>query len=185
MEYTIIKVTCTTTGMSYITHQKYPGFLGSGTKIKKAIEEHGKENFTVEVLEENIYDIDEANAAIGKYIKQYQSWWPTGYNSRQIGLIPQMSPLTRAKISKANKGRRSPRKGAVVSLETRIKQSLAKQGKKLKRKPVEFIDNQTGNVLVFDGVQAAADYFKVTQGYISHCKRDKTRMIQGRFTAHP
>lgn len=189
MEYQIFKSTCLATGLSYIGQQNAYAdnskYFGGGSKLKQAIAEHGLQTFTKEIIAEDITDIDDLNSLLASYISEYNTLWPHGYNSMSKGNIRELSLEARQRISRANKGRRSPRKGVIVSEETRRKQSLARQGRKLKRNPVEILDTVTGEVMVFDGVQAAANYFGVTQGYISLCKKDKTKVIKGRFTTHP
>jgi hypothetical protein len=55
------------------------GYLGSGRLIAKAIKKHGKENFKKEILE-NFPTKDQSFNAQEKYIKEYNTLNPKGYN---------------------------------------------------------------------------------------------------------
>lgn len=63
------------------TNGKRKNYLGSGTKLKKAINKYGFKNFKVEILENNIENIDELNRLEKYYINLYDSTNPEiGYN---------------------------------------------------------------------------------------------------------
>ena len=86
-----------------------------------AIKKYGWDNFTHEMLVENITE-DEANTLEVFYIKEYQAFGPNGYNLTSGGNACVMSDETKSKISIAAMGRSH-------SDETKAKLSAANTGK--------------------------------------------------------
>jgi group I intron endonuclease len=76
--------------------------------FSKAIEKYGWENFTHEILKENL-TIDEANHWEEFYICDLNTLSPNGYNIAFGGNNKTMSEQTRKKLSEALKGRKLPK----------------------------------------------------------------------------
>ena len=96
--------------------------------IDGAIKKYGLENFKVEVIEE--CPVENLNEREKYWIEFYDCKAPKGYNLTDGGDgILNCSQSTRAKLSKAGKGRPSPLKGRTLSKETRDKLSASKSGK--------------------------------------------------------
>jgi group I intron endonuclease len=91
--------------------------------FNNAIKKHGFENFTREILKENL-TVDEANHWEELYIKEHRTLSPNGYNLATGGSNSIPSEETRAKLSAAQK-RRPP-----MSEETKMKIMAAKIGVK-------------------------------------------------------
>jgi group I intron endonuclease len=106
--------------------------------LANAIKIYGWDNFTHEILHDNL-TLDQANKLEELCILEHNTLAPNGYNLRTGGLNSKPSAETKAKISKANKGKvfsESHRKKIgisnskrIISKETREKMSLAKKGK--------------------------------------------------------
>ena len=54
-------------------------YFGSGVLIKKALKKYGNKNFSREILEE-CETIEEARSLEEKYIREYDTLYPNGYN---------------------------------------------------------------------------------------------------------
>jgi group I intron endonuclease len=82
-------------------------YLGSGVGIKNAIKIYGKENFKREILE-FFCTKQESFYAQEKYINEYKTLSPNGYNNSKKGgyvNIKEFSQETRNKIGLKNKGK--------------------------------------------------------------------------------
>lgn len=102
---------CTTniiSGKKYIGYHSSTnlndGYFGSGTALKDAIKRYGKENFKREILEflsenENHLDIEE------KYIRDYKTITPEGYNISPRGGLGLITPEIRDKIGNGHRGK--------------------------------------------------------------------------------
>lgn len=130
-----------------ITGKKYVGdhstndiekdkYLGSGTLVKKKIKEYGRENFKKEILE--FFETkSEAYFAQEKYIIEYDSLVPTGYNINKKGGYNVMGIYTgktfseehKKNISNARKGKPHPHKGHIITEEIKEKIRLGNLGK--------------------------------------------------------
>ena len=133
----VYKITNTINGKAYIgfsvnepEKRRIKDHLsGRGNELlAKAVKKYGRDAFTYEVLEANVFDefLPELEVA---YIAKHNTVVPHGYNltyGGEGGGIP--SEETRRKLSKASKGRKLPPRSA----EHRRKISEAKKGKKLK-----------------------------------------------------
>jgi group I intron endonuclease len=136
-------------GKKYIGLDSYnrPWYLGSGTVLKKAIVKYGKSNFKKEILEK-CSTIEELRERELYWINKFQAHTNPEFYNRTATLTPtehrRGKPLSeehKAKISKANKGRKLPPvseesnkkrsqslKGHTTSEETRKKISEAQKG---------------------------------------------------------
>lgn len=85
----------------------------------RAIKKYGWENFTHDILQDNL-SLEDANKLEQDYIIKYNTIYPHGYNIRSGGLNQTIHPLTREKISKANKGKKKP---MVAKFQTGRRQS--------------------------------------------------------------
>jgi len=112
-------------------------YFGSGKYISKSINKHGKKNFTRKILEECM---PENNLLLEeKYIKEYNTLIPNGYNISPTGGHGKQGKLneeTKKKISESLKGKNhpnwnkpSPMSGKKHSPETLRKMSENRKGK--------------------------------------------------------
>ncbi len=74
------------------------------TLIALAIHKYGKENFSIQPLAENIKTLEELNELETRYIKEFGTLSPRGYNIEAGGRSP-TSEETKKKLSDALKGR--------------------------------------------------------------------------------
>jgi len=139
------------TGQQYIgkhsTTNKSSNYLGSGTRLKNAIQKYGKENFSKEIVsvhqtEEEAYlaediMIDELNAIDSdKFYNIVKGGRGGGYD-RKIGPRPENkirrgwnhTDEAKQKISEAHKGRENWHKGRQKSDETKKKMSKSQKGR--------------------------------------------------------
>lgn len=144
--YTIYKHTNTINGKSYIglTCQKVTNRWKNGFGYSKetqpvfykAIQKYGWENFTHEILENNILTLEQANQREQYWIAYYHTWvydpYCNGYNTTQGGdgnLGHKVSDESRLQMSKSHQGQQSWAKGKTFSEEHRRRLSEAKRGK--------------------------------------------------------
>lgn len=106
-------------------HQK----TGGSPAFHKAIKKHGAENFTHEILHENL-TLDEANHWEEFYIREHKTLSPNGYNLTSGGSNPFVSDETKRKMAEFQTGRK-------MSDETKAKISAAHMGKKHSPERVE------------------------------------------------
>ena len=129
----VYKITNTVNNKSYIgisIHEPEKDRIqkhlsGHGNRIiANAVKKYGRDAFTYEVLEENVFDefLPELEVA---YIANYNTVAPNGYNLTSGGEVAKtLSAETRRKIGEAGKGRNH-------SIEARRKMSKARKGKTL------------------------------------------------------
>lgn len=92
----------------------------SGTDLHKDIQQYGKDNFEIEVLEE--CKVEDLNKRERFYIEKYESFGEKGYNLNTGGNSnPNFTEERKQNISKACKGRVSPNKGKPMSEAQRQK----------------------------------------------------------------
>lgn len=128
----IYMTTNTVNNMKYIGQRRYrdnksateDGYLGSGTLLRKAIDEFGKDNFTKTVLEE-CETREELNAAEIRYIAQYNAVYSKEFYNLAAGGEGQIdpSPELREKL-------RIAATGVKDSEETKRKKSEAHKGER-------------------------------------------------------
>ena len=109
------------------TNNLNDGYLGSGSIIKNAIKKYGTKNFKKEILE-NFKTKQKAFDAQEKYINEYNTLSPNGYNISSKGghqSKGSVSKKTRIKISLGNKGKIGSNKGKKYSKETKEKMSIS------------------------------------------------------------
>lgn len=138
----VYKITNTVNDKSYIGISIYEPeagrindhLSGRGNRvIANAVKKYGKDAFTYEILEENIFDEFLPDLEVA-YIAKHNTIVPHGYNLTSGGEIAKIiSAETRRKISEANKGKskgeKNPFFGKVHSKETRKKISASRKGK--------------------------------------------------------
>ena len=108
------------------------GYLGSGILIKKAIKKYGRENFKREILE-FFSSKQEAFDAQEKYIKEYNTLQPNGYNISKKGghqSKEALSEETKEKIRKSVSGENNFWFGKKHTSETILKCRNSKLGYK-------------------------------------------------------
>jgi len=132
---------------SHATNNLNDDYIGSGRVFLKAIQKYGKQNFQRKILQE-CDNILEARKLEADYIIKYNTLVPNGYNVSDAGgwgyLGSSHGPLTRQRISEANKGKKR-------SNETKRKLSDASKkrigdkhpfwGKRHKKETLEKISN--------------------------------------------
>lgn len=106
--------------------------------IANALRKYGKENFTIEIVT-ICYSLEELNAQEEKYIKEFNTLAPNGYNLTTGGESRILTEESRKKISIANKGRshsedfremrRQLQSGKIRSEVTKNKMSKSSLGK--------------------------------------------------------
>ena len=152
----VYKITNTVNGKAYIgisIHEPTQGRIrehlsGRGNRIiARAVKKYGKEVFTYEILEANVFDEFLPDLEVA-YIANFNTVRPHGYNLTSGGDHAIPSEETRRKISEAQKnrtfseqhrrknseaksGKNNPNFGKPRSAETRRKISEAQKGKKL------------------------------------------------------
>ena len=110
------------------TNNLEDGYLGSGTILSYAFKKYGKNNFKCKILEQ--FDTKEmAFNAQEKYIKEYNTLVPNGYNISPKGghgVSGCFSKETLKKLSDANKGKNV---GKIRTAEQKLVLSLLKKNK--------------------------------------------------------
>ena len=95
-------------GKQYIgdhsTNDLNDGYLGSGSYLQKAKLKYGKENFKKEILEFFETKQDAFNAQ-EKYINEYNTLTPYGYNLHHLGGYNIMDEDTKNKIRESSRGK--------------------------------------------------------------------------------
>jgi len=91
-------------------HKRYCGgrwweYTSSAT-LKLSAKKHGKENFEVKILEENVKSIEDLNRLEKLYAEKYNAYHPNGYNMTECGenrkLLPWQIELIANKKSKTH-----------------------------------------------------------------------------------
>ena len=148
----VYKITNTINNKSYIgisIHEPEKSRIkahlsGHGNRIiANAVKKYGKDAFTYEVLEANVFDEFLPDLEVA-YIANHNTVAPHGYNLNSGGDHAVPSVETRRKIGEAHKGKKGKPhstetrrkiseagKGRKPSTETRRKMSEARKGKKL------------------------------------------------------
>ena len=136
----IYKITNTVNGKSYIgqtihdaakgrINDHLNGVANGSRLVRHAVKKYGKDAFTYEILEENIFPKFLPDLEV-HYIKKFNTVAPNGYNLTHGGEIGKKhSPETRQKMSEAKKGKSSHMKGRKHTPESRRKMSEALKGK--------------------------------------------------------
>ena len=136
----IYKITNTVNSKSYIgqtihdaakcrINDHLNGAANGSRLVRHAVKKYGKDAFTYEILEENIFPKFLPDLEV-HYIKKFNTVAPNGYNLTHGGEIGKKhSPETRQKMSEAKKGKSSHMKGRKHTPESRRKMSEALKGK--------------------------------------------------------
>ena len=145
----IYLITCSINGKQYVgmtiqnsvSRRLYRHFNGTGNRhLSEDLYQYGREAFTVEILEENVFDefLPELEKS---YIANLNTAHPHGYNIIIDGRQPSPSQSTREQLSVALKGRKqskehvekraNARRGKRWSPESRRRQSIKHTGKVL------------------------------------------------------
>lgn len=112
------------------------------TILRNAIQKYGRDNFDIELVQDNINSIEETSELEISYIKKFDSLHPNGYNLTTGGEVrKQISEVTRKKLSESHKGYvwseeskqklSESKKGLVISDEQKLQISKVHKGKKL------------------------------------------------------
>ena len=127
----VYKITCIPTGKAYIgisIHEPEKKRIkdhlsGRGNRIiANAVNKYGKDAFTYEILEANVFDEFLPDLEVA-YIANFNTVRPNGYNLTYGGEAAIPSEETRRKLSELNKGKKH-------SAETRRKMSESQTGRK-------------------------------------------------------
>ena len=133
----VYKITNTINNKAYIgisIHEPTQGRIkdhlsGRGNRlIAKAVKKYGKDAFTYEILEENVFDEFLPDLEVA-YIANFNTIAPNGYNLNSGGDHAIPSVNTRRKMSEAKKGNQHLL-GKTPSINTRRKISKANKGEK-------------------------------------------------------
>ena len=134
----VYKITNTVNGKAYIgisIHEPEKRRIrdhlsGYGNRIiAKAVKKYGKDAFTYEILEANVFDEFLPELEVF-YIEKFNTVAPHGYNLTSGGDHGIPSEETRQKMSEALKGEKHPLYGKRHSAETRQKMSESAKGRK-------------------------------------------------------
>ena len=134
----VYKITNTVNDKAYIgisIHEPTQGRIkvhlsGRGNQdIADDINIYGKDAFTYEILEENVFDEFLPDLEVA-YIASFNTVVPHGYNQNSGGSHAIPSESTRRKMSEIGKGRKGPNLGRKFSVEHRKKLSEAGKGRK-------------------------------------------------------
>lgn len=178
-------------GHQYVGQHQYdkpeldPNYFGSGELLKKKIEEYGKENFSIELLQlcDNQIELNDAEIrGIAKY-KTFVDWGYGGYNLTTGGEGYTVSEVTKEKIGKSHIGLKATdetkrkmsdaKKGKQISDETKAKMSEIKKGKK----PYEMTDEIRKNIS--KGHKGQVSWLKG-----GHCSEEHKRKISEANKGH-
>lgn len=107
-------------------------YWGNRTVISKAIRKYGRENFNIEIIDK-ANSLDELNLLEQKYIKEFNSLSPNGYNLDTGGKNRNLSEETKLKISLSKKGKKV--KSKTQFIKGQIPWNKGKSGPKRKYKP--------------------------------------------------
>jgi group I intron endonuclease len=153
---------------------KYDAKKGLNYPLYNAIQKYGKLNFEFEIIH-IVNSLDELNQLEVKYIKEFNSLTPNGYNIKDGGNNRSPSLETRQKISKTlsgrigcTKGRSSPLKGRKQSPELIEKRSNAI------KKPVLWINMN----IIFNSTSDAAIYLNCSHKTIQRCCLGKIKSFK-------
>ena len=166
----IFKVYCIT---NLINNKKYIGITSRNINIRfqehcthrqtliyDAVQKYGKENFKIEILENNIQksDIDKRERY---FIKFYNTLVPNGYNLSTGGISNKdLNEETRKRLSEMNMGIKNPRcKKYILQIDKDTKEILNRFGSA--REAARFLGNESKNVS------------------INYCLRGKTKTAYG------
>lgn len=136
MKYFVYLTTNKINGKQYIGDSYRNNYFGSGLAILNAQKKYGKENFERKILE-RFPTKEEAFLAQEKYINEYNTLQPNGYNLSPTGGTEcggLHSIETKKKISESNTGKKRTK-------ETRIKNGNYWRGKKFSEEHKKKISN--------------------------------------------
>lgn len=151
----IFKVYCIT---NLINNKKYIGITSRSifvrfqehcshnqTLVYDAIKKYGKENFKIEILEDNILkeDIDKRERY---FIKFYNTLVPNGYNLSTGGISNKdLNEVTKERLSEMNTGIKNPRcKSYILQIDKETGEILNRFGSA--REAARFLGNESKNV---------------------------------------
>jgi group I intron endonuclease len=151
-------------------HHKYPSV--KKTLLKTAILEYGAESFAIEMITEIFASGKEElrlllNIAEKKYINEFNSIYPNGYNAIQSGRINFHTEESKEKIAASKRGK--PRPDMLLH--------LPKIHEKCKKK---IICNETGQI--WSSVKDCAAHFNVKPKQISRVLRGQRKRLKWQFT---
>lgn len=139
--------------------------------ISNAIRKYGKENFNIEVIC-FASNQEELNSLEVKYVEQFNTMYPKGYNHRaggnQKGICSQE---LKCKISLSKKGKPNfKRRGEIRSLEQRSKISKSLGGNKIKATNLT-----TGESFILETAHEGKKYGFNPSNIVSICKKHGRR----------
>ena len=166
----IFKVYCIT---NLINNKKYIGITSRNIKTRfqehcshnqtlvyDAVQKYGKENFQIEILENNIPK-EEIDKRERYFISKFNTLIPNGYNLSTGGISNKdLNDKTKRKLSEMNMGIKNPRcHKYILQIDKNTKEILGKFGSA--REAARFLGNESKNV------------------NINYCLRGKTKTAYG------
>lgn len=166
----IFKVYCIT---NLINNKKYIGITSRDIKVRfqehcshkqtliyNAVQKYGKENFIIEILEDNILK-DEIDKRERFYIEKFNTLIPNGYNLSTGGISNKdLNNETKKRLSKMNMGINNPRCNKyILQIDKNSGEILNKFGSA--REAARYLGNESKNV------------------NINYCLRGKTKTAYG------
>lgn len=115
----------------HITSNPNDVYFGSGTYLKRSIKEHGKENFTKEIVE--FSDREHILEKEAEWIAKLDCIFPKGYNLTVGGIGSPGRICTEETRDKLRKSR----EGTTASSETREKMRKSHKGKTISKEAIE------------------------------------------------
>ena len=175
---------------------------GGNRLLTHALKKYGKESFTYEILEQNVFP-DLLPSLEVSYIAKLNTVAPHGYNlttGGDGGKVPceetrkkmsksqkgrKHTEVTKRKISEKNKGEKNPNYNKTASEETRRKMSRRRKGRKLSQKTrQEMSERQKGEKNHFYGKNLSKEHKRklseANTGIKKHTEESKRRIAESR-----
>jgi len=147
--------------------------------IHNALHKYEIDNFDISIID-TAETIEELNELEERYIKEYDSLSPNGYNLMTGGGNSRPSEETKKKISEANKGRHYSKetklkmsktaKGRITTKEARKKLSEANKGKSLSEEHKRKL-----SIAGMGRIQTAETKKKISEAHKGRCLSEKTK----------
>ena len=187
----IYKITNLINGKIYIGQHdgNKKNYFGGGTMLKRAIKKYGKKNFKKEIIKQGNFNQMFLNELEIHYIRLYApNNTENSYNILPGGKMCgfkgcKHTKEAKKKIAKASKNRKS-NLGKKVSVETKLKMSIARKGRIIpreqversregKKKPILQYDLQNNFIREWDSALTVCKELNLLRSNISRCCNNK------------